>query len=98
MRSLVSRTDLAEEVGWNDGGELFLLQPVHVQAPHHVLHAGCRTRLHTILKGQCQEMNNFLGGLKNQISTVLSVCAPMVFIFLHLNCLDNYFLRSGSLL
>jgi hypothetical protein len=42
---LLGGADLAEEVGWNDGGELFLLQPVHVQAPHHVLHAGCRTRL-----------------------------------------------------
>jgi hypothetical protein len=42
---LLGGADLAEEVGWNDGCELFLLQPVHVQAPHNILHAGCRTRL-----------------------------------------------------
>jgi hypothetical protein len=30
------------------------------------------------LKGLCHEMNNFFEGLKNQISTVLSVYAPII--------------------
>ncbi len=86
---MLGGADLAEEVGWNDGGELFFLQPVHVQAPHHVLHAGCRTRLHNF-EGQCHEMNNFFEGLQNQINTYRSICLSVDgFYFVHLNCLEN---------
>ncbi len=41
------------------------------------------------LQGQCHEMNNFLKALKTKL--VLSVYAPMVVNFLHLQCLEMYF-------
>jgi hypothetical protein len=48
------------------------------------------------LKGHCHEMNNFFEGLKNQ--SVL-LCRRRGFLhFLHLNCLEKYFLSSCLLL
>jgi hypothetical protein len=49
------------------------------------------------LKGQCHEMNNFFGALKNQIST-FCIGADGCKIFLHLQCLEKYFLSSCLLL
>ncbi len=48
-------------------------------------------------KGQCHEMDYFFEVLKNQISA-FSISADGFYIFLHLQCLEKYFLSSCLLL
>jgi hypothetical protein len=53
-----------QELGQQDleGGQPELVRRIHVSL---------------VLKGLCHEMNNFLGGLKNQISTLKKPSAPI---------------------